>query len=410
MLALYNLIVKLYSFLIWVASFNNLKAKALVNGRKNLLSKIKSDLKDHDPKVWFHFASLGEFEQGRTVIEHLKISHPEKKIIITFFSPSGYEVRKNYPLAENVFYLPADNRFNAREFIKLINPEIAIFTKYEYWYYYFKELKKNNIPLYIISGIFRENQIFFKWYGKIYREMLHCVTHFFVQNEKSVELLDSINIKNVSLSGDTRFDRVFENAQSVKEIPLVKDFCGGSSTLVAGSTWPDDEKLLSELHSENQTWKFIIAPHEISDEKLVALENQFKDKTQRYSQLPEKGLSDKSILIIDNIGMLSALYQYGDIAYIGGGFGAGIHNTLEAAAFGIPVIFGPKYQKFAEAKDLIELDAAFTIKISDELKQVFNRLKDESERIKSGLKAKEYIKSKIGATNIILDQVFKPDN
>ncbi|RZJ97942.1 MAG: 3-deoxy-D-manno-octulosonic acid transferase, partial [Flavobacterium sp.] len=325
--------------------------------------------------IWFHFASLGEFEQGRPVLEKLRQLHPQKKIIITFFSPSGYEIRKNYSLADAIFYLPLDTKKNAKRFIEIVNPEMAIFTKYEFWYYYFNELKRKEIPLYIISGIFRKEQIFFKRYGGFYRNILKCVSHFFVQNEESTLLLKSININNTTISGDTRFDRVYENAKNPKHIPEIDFFCGDSPILICGSTWPDDEKLIAELPAKYPDWKFIIAPHEVHESHIQIIESLFPE-TVRFSELKSKRTTDSSILIIDNIGMLSALYQYGRFAYIGGGFGAGIHNTLEAAAFGLPVIFGPKFSKFQEAKDLIEIGAAKSISSADELIASFDYFKD----------------------------------
>jgi 3-deoxy-D-manno-octulosonic-acid transferase len=408
MLVLYDLAIKIYSSLIWLAAFNNSKAKAWISGRKNLLQYIEKEIKDTSPKIWFHFASLGEFEQGRSVIENLKKDHPDKKIVITFFSPSGYEIRKNYALADYVFYLPVDSKQNAKTFIELINPEIAIFTKYEYWYYYFKELKNKNIPLYIISAIFREQQPFFKWYGKLHREMLFCVTRFFVQNRQSLDLLSSLNLTNATLSGDTRFDRVYKNAQKPKQISEIEDFCGNSPVLIAGSSWLPDEKLLTALPSKYPDWKFIIAPHEIGANRIQEIEELFPGSI-RFSNL-QLPTSNNQTLIIDNIGMLSSLYQYAEIAYIGGGFGAGIHNTLEAAAFGLPVIFGPNYKKFKEAHDLINLGAAFSINNSQQLLARVEGLQEKGYRDSCGLKAKEYVENQTGATRIILKHILDQKN
>ncbi|WP_026896842.1 3-deoxy-D-manno-octulosonic acid transferase [Daejeonella oryzae] len=405
MLLLYNLVIKFYNAAIWLASFTNPKAKAWITGRKNLLEIIKSQVKNRNPSVWFHFASLGEFEQGRSVIENLKNDYPDKKIIITFFSPSGYQIRNNYALADHVFYLPVDSKKNAKTFIDLINPEIAVFTKYEYWYYYFSELSHQNIPIYVISAIFRKEQPFFKWYGKLHKRMLACVSHFFVQNQQSLDLLQSLKIKNATLSGDTRFDRVYENSTSGKEISLIKSYCENRFTLIAGSTWPHDENLLADIVRQNPEWKYIIAPHEITEEKIRRIEGLFP-KTIRLSKLPEIDQTAIPVLIIDNIGMLSSLYQYAQIAYIGGGFGAGIHNTLEAAAFGIPVIFGPNYKKFKEAHDLIKVGAAFSVNDSSQLIQVIEKLKNKTIRENSGLRAKEYVQNQTGATRIILNHIY----
>ena len=415
MLVLYDLAIKIYSFLIWLAAFNNSKAKAWLRGRKNLLQYIEKEIEDTCPKIWFHFASLGEFEQGRSLVENLKKDNPDKKIILTFFSPSGYEIRKNYASADYVFYLPVDSKRNAKNFIELVNPEIAIFTKYEYWYYYFKELKSKDIPLYIISAIFREQQPFFKWYGKLHRKMLFYVTHFFVQNQQSLDLLKSLTIKNATLSGDTRFDRVYENALKPNHIPKIQSFCENSPVLIAGSSWLPDEKLLAALPSKYPGWKFIIAPHEVGENRLQEIEELFSGSI-RFSNLSEGVLLDQTqnsklkFLIIDNMGMLSSLYQYAKIAYVGGGFGAGIHNTLEAAAFGLPVIFGPNYSKFKEAHDLINLDAAFSINNSQQLLQKVDGLQEESYRNSCGLKAREYVENRRGATRIILKYISHQSN
>jgi 3-deoxy-D-manno-octulosonic-acid transferase len=406
MLLLYNLGIRLYSVLIQFAYLNSFKARAWIDGRKNIFSRIEAEILPGRQHIWFHFASLGEFEQGRPVLEKMRQMKPESRILITFFSPSGYEIRKDTPLADHVFYLPIDTKANAERFIKLINPSLAIFTKYEYWYYYFTELRSREIPLYIISGIFRKSQPFFKWYGSLHREMLKCVTYFFVQNQESSLLLSELEIKNVAVSGDTRFDRVVQNARSAKDLKEVQDFCSQDNIFIAGSTWPEDEKLIAELTDEMPGWKFIIAPHEISADKLQSLEKRLKGKSLRYSQLIAEDRRDKketcSVVIIDNIGMLSSLYQYGDIAYIGGGFGAGIHNTLEAAAFGLPVIFGPNYEKFKEASDLIELGAAFSIADYGELKLIVKQLMDEESRNHSGDKARKYVETNTGATDLIM--------
>jgi len=350
---LYIIGIWAYTLLIKLFSLFNPKAKLFIKGRKNIFNIIAQKINPAEKHIWFHFASLGEFEQGRPVLEKIKNLYPAKKIIITFFSPSGYEIRKNYALAD-VFYLPIDTPGNAKRFISSINPEMAIFTKYEFWHFYFKELKDQGIPLYVISGIFRESQAFFKWYGNFYRNILKSVTYFFVQNKESENLLKSIGLNNVTISGDTRFDRVYENAQSPKALPLIESFIGNSPTLICGSTWPEDEKILSALSEKYPNWKFIIAPHEIHESHIESIEKQFSVNNVRFSIFSSSNQTpnaEHQTLIVDNIGMLSSLYQYGKVAYIGGGFGIGIHNTLEAAAFGLPVIFGPKYDKFQEAKD-----------------------------------------------------------
>ena len=405
MLFLYNLGIRLYQLLIQLACLKSAKARFFVNGRKDLFDRLAAAITPGQKHIWFHFASLGEFEQGRPVLEEMRKRRPESPILMTFFSPSGYEVRKNYPLADHIFYLPVDTRRNAEKFIRLVNPELVIFTKYEYWYHYFTELKQRDIPLYVVSAIFRKEQPFFKWYGSLHRAMLKCVTYFFVQNEESLLLLDELGHKNAAKSGDTRFDRVYENAQYPKKIDLIESFCAGSKVIIAGSTWLPDEKMLSRFQELYPGWKLIIAPHEIGESRIQEIEGLFPESI-RYSALTQA--SDQPTLIIDNIGMLSALYQYGDIAYIGGGFGAGIHNTLEAAAFSLPVIFGPNYHKFQEAKDLIRLGAAFPVNGSEDLKSVSKDLITDSYRLEAGTKATHYVKANTGATNMIVEHITLP--
>lgn len=399
---LYNFSLLIYNLLLQLFALFNPKARLFVEGRKNIFNKINSKLKNTSPPIWFHFASLGEFEQGRPLLEKIKSIQPETPILITFFSPSGYEIRKNYPLADAIFYLPIDHPGNAKKFVELVKPKMAIFTKYEFWPNYFKELAGQHIPLFIVSGIFRSGQIFFKSYGTFYRNVLKQVTHFFVQNKDSLLLLQSIGLNNVSVSGDTRFDRVYENAQHPKNLPTIKEFCGNSNVLVAGSTWPEDEQLLATLATQFPDWKFIIAPHEIHSKHIEDISKLFPN-SRKFSTLNKQHIEgDTKILIIDNIGMLSSLYQYGKIAYIGGGFGVGIHNTLEAAAFGLPVVFGPNYNKFQEAKDLISIGAAKSISNSEELVLAFEYFNQNE----SGIIARNYVAEKKGATEMILNKIF----
>ncbi len=401
MLFLYDLGIRLYRFLVLLASLKNKKAAAWINGRKDLLTHIASQIDRNKTHVWFHFASVGEFEQGRPVLEEMKKRYPDISIVITFFSPSGYEVRKDYKVADHVFYLPLDTRKNAEEFIRMVRPSIAVFTKYEYWYHYFEELHRKNIPLFIVSGIFRKDQPFFKWYGGLHRKMLQMVSHFFVQNEISKTLLSSLGLTNVSVTGDTRFDRVVKNMNQVPRISTVEDFCAGCQVFIAGSTWHDDEVLIASLAKAYPDWKFIIAPHEVDLRHIAEIKKLFPDSTT-LSEI-KKGKINTQVLIIDNIGTLSSLYQYGDVAYIGGGFGVGIHNTQEASAFSLPVIFGPNYQKFQEAADLIEKGASFSINNAQELEQQMSILQNQETRETLGRIAKEYITSKAGATSIILE-------
>ena len=411
MLFLYNTGIYLYTLFIRIVSFNNKKAAAWINGRKGLLELIEKNLDKSKRYTWFHFASLGEFEQGSPVLEQLKSENPELPIVITFFSPSGYEIRKNYALADYVFYLPVDTKTNAVEFIRLLNPTIAIFTKYEYWYHYFEELSKNNIPLYVISGRFRKEQIFFKWYGGLHRKILSKVSHFFVQNQISSDLLKDIGYNNVTVNGDTRFDRVIFNASNAKEIKIIADFTDGNNVFIGGSTWPEDEKLIAKLLENYPEWKFILAPHEVKPERINEIAALFPNSV-RYSEIKNlqvvpdethKQHSNFRVLIIDNIGLLSSAYQYGDIAYVGGGFGAGIHNTLEASTFGLSVIFGPNYQKFPEAIELISIGAAYSIRNYNDLADTMATLKSDSKREAVSKDASDYVKSRAGATQKILD-------
>ena len=400
---LYKAVIQLYFYLIYFASFFNTKAKLWIVGRKVKIQPLNGH------SIWFHFASLGEFEQGRPVLEQIKATYIDCKIIITFFSPSGFEVKKNTTLADAVYYLPLDTAKNAREFMDAINPKFAVFTKYEYWYYFFKEAHMREIPVYVISGIFREGQIFFKWYGWLNRQILNFVSWFFVQDANSATLLKSLGIEKVSVSGDTRFDRVWENAQNPKTIGPIADFKNQHKVFIAGSTWPPDEKLIAALPKRFTNWKFIIVPHEVGEEKLKNIELLFSGfKTLRFSLIAklQTPISDFQVLIIDNIGMLSSLYQYGDIAYIGGGFGVGIHNTLEAAAFGLPVVFGPNYGKFNEACQLIKIQAAFSINNNEDLLNIIEKLLNEPTVYQETCeKALNFVKENIDATSLIVEKI-----
>ncbi|GAA4097239.1 3-deoxy-D-manno-octulosonic acid transferase [Mucilaginibacter panaciglaebae] len=404
MLLLYNTGLRIYYLLILLFSAFNKKAALWIKGRQNIIFTT------FEKSIWFHFASLGEFEQGRPVLEQVRKQQPGAKIVVTFFSPSGYEIRKNTPLADAVYYLPLDTEANARRFINAINPAVVIFTKYEYWYHFFKQLNNRQIPLYIISGIFRPGQLFFKWYGSLHRKILGFVTHFFVQDEQSKQLLQTVNITNVTISGDTRFDRVWANAQNPKALPQIEDFKGGQKVFIAGSTWPADEQLIAKLISQHPRWKFIIAPHEIGEDKINHLVSLLPEGSYiRHSQIQShisNLIQAAQVLIIDNIGMLSSLYQYGDIAYIGGGFGAGIHNTLEAAAFGLPVVFGPNYSRFKEARDLIAIGAGFSVNDQASLKiTAYNLMHDQSFCADAGYKAKQYVAHNIGVTEKIIAEI-----
>ncbi|MBI5218172.1 MAG: polysaccharide pyruvyl transferase family protein [Bacteroidia bacterium] len=409
MAIIYNTFLRFYYFAILFASIFNKKAKLFIAGRKNLFDKIKSRVNSTEKTAWFHAASLGEFEQGRPVIEAFKKKYPDFKILVTFFSPSGYEIRKNYQGADHIFYLPFDFPCNARKFIDIINPRIVFFIKYEYWYNYLCLLHRKKTPIFIFSSNFREGQVFFKWYGHFFRNVLKLFNHIFVQNERSQKLLYSIGINNVTISGDTRFDRVYEIAKQAKQIPLIEKFKQNNFTVIAGSTWEKDEELLVKYINPlpgSKTIKFIIAPHEIKPANIDRIYSSVKKKVLKFSGADETRVENCDVMIIDNIGMLSSLYKYGDIAYIGGGFGRGIHNTLEAATFSNPVMFGPNYHKFQEAKDLVENNAAFVIEEYDALKSTIDSFYDDPALLKkSSDAAREYVEKNRGGTSIIMKHV-----
>lgn len=402
--------IRIYGLLISVLSLFNDKARKWREGRRGLLDRVAREVDASKRSIWFHFASLGEFEQGRPVLERLRALKPDRTFIITFYSPSGYEIRKNTPLADHVFYLPEDTPRNAFRFIELINPELAIFTKYEYWPFFFRELGTRQIPLYVISAIFRPGQVYFKWYGGFFRNTLKQVTHFFTQNRESVMMLSRLGINKATLAGDTRFDRVVDLPQNRLSIAEAKDFSTGHRVLVAGSTWPADEELLAGLHQHFPDWKLIIAPHEIHEDRIRSVMKLFPQAI-RFSAVRDPGLPatkpDPSVLIIDNIGMLSSLYGYGRIAYVGGGFGAGIHNTLEAATYGIPVIFGPNYHKFKEADDLIARGAGFSVEQLPDVTRVFGALQQEESLKTAGDAARQYVLEHAGATIIIIKHLIE---
>ena len=380
-----------------------------MRGRKNWRRQLQSKIDKNNQYLWFHCASLGEFEQGRPLIEEIKRQHPEYKIVLTFFSPSGYEIRKNYAMADVILYLPVDTPENARDFINTVRPQKTFFIKYEYWYHYISELRKQNLPFYMVSAIFRENQYFFKntLWGNWYRKLLLKVDHFFVQNEKSAQLLESISINNYSLAGDTRFDRVAEIAASVKTIQAVENFKQNHQLVIAGSTWKPDEELLVEFINNHPGIRFIIAPHEVSQNNINRIQQMLKNKAILYSKWGNTENREFQVLIIDSIGILSSVYQYGTLAYIGGGFGIGIHNILEAATFGLPVVFGPNHKKFQEANDLIKHGGAISISNQTELDHaLLGWLQDKNTIEKAGKICKNYIAKNTGATQLIINKVF----
>ena len=407
MAILYNFLIYLYYLAILIAALFNRKAKQWIRGRRNIFLNLSKSFNDNIPVILFHAASLGEFEQGRPVIEACRKKFPSHKILLTFFSPSGYEVRKNYEGADYVFYLPLDFRKNANSFINIVKPERVFFIKYEYWYNYLNTLKSKGIPVYILSANFRPSQYFFKWYGSWFRKMLKGIDHIFLQNEVSENLLKEFNITNCSVSGDTRFDRVYEAARNKKPFPAVEGFCGKAKILLMGSSWPGDEVLLYKiLNDKIPDIKVIIAPHEVHDSHIRDIRDKLQKPSLIYSELNQENITNAEVLIIDTVGILLHLYQYTTVAYIGGGFGKGIHNILEAAAFGKPVIFGPNFQKFHEASELIRLGGAFSIKNHIELKNHLLDLLSNPEHYKKASKTcNDYIIQQKGATDRIFSEL-----
>lgn len=401
----YNLGIALFDLAVSLAAPFSKRAALLVKGRKTVWDTLGGVSLEGDV-IWVHCASLGEFEQGRPLIEAIRKKNPSYKIVLSFYSPSGYEVRKNYKEADVVCYLPSDTRANAKRFISTVNPRMVFFVKYEYWYNYFRELKEVGTPLYLVSAIFRKDQIFFKWYGGWFRKILNNVKCFYIQDEKSAALLDGIGIKAYIVAGDTRFDRVAAIAAAANPIPVVENFATGAKVLVAGSTWPADEQIIaSYINNSAKDVKLIIAPHMVDESHIQQLERRFALPVCRYTKVKGEIGADVRVLIIDTIGLLSAIYRYGSVAYLGGGFGKGIHNTLEAATYGMPVIFGPRHHKFKEAIDLKEKGAGFSINDSVEFGNLMERLWDDENKDylkKSGEAALEYVQSMCGATEEIL--------
>jgi 3-deoxy-D-manno-octulosonic-acid transferase len=401
---IYEISIRLYYLIILLVSPFNPKARLWLSGRRRIFKRLAVVIDKDKPLVWFHASSLGEFEQGRPVMEAFRKKNPEHKILLTFYSPSGYEIRKNYPVADYIFYLPLDTRRNAKKFVRLANPQWVVFIKYDFWYNFLAQLSKRGIRTYLISASFRNNQAFFKPYGFWYKKLLCFFNHLFVQDEQSVRLLSSININNVTLSGDTRFDRVIQIAAESKPIEFVEKFIHGRFTIICGSTWGKDEDLLAQyVNSTNLNTCFIIAPHEIHSSRIRELQDKIHRRSLLLSQFKNDSNTDSEVLIIDNIGMLSSLYRYGQVAYIGGGFGAGIHNILEAAVYGIPVVFGPKYDKFREARELIADGGAFTVSSYNEFEELFLTFqKDNSRLMKASDAARKYVEKNVGSTDKIL--------
>lgn len=409
---MYNLIVYLYGFVAKIFAFFNPKAKLWIEGRTGFFDKFSENVtllkSENEPIIWFHCASLGEFEQGRPLIERIKNDYPNYKIVLTFFSPSGYEVRKQYAYADLIIYLPLDTPNNAKKFIEILQPNIVFWVKYEFWKNYLKALSNRNIPVFLISAIFRENHFFFSPFGKFHRKTLNYFTHTFLQNENSAIHLKSIDYTNTSVVGDTRLDRVLAIANTPKRLALIEAFAQQSDKpiFICGSTWQPDEAIISRYINENKAhlpFKFIIAPHEIKKEKINDLESNISIPTIRYSNATLENITNFEVLIIDNIGMLSTLYRYGKLAYVGGALGSGLHNTLEPIVFSLPVIFGEKYQKFEEAIYLVDKKGGFSIKNYEEFCAVVKQLEDEVFYKKSAIIAKKYVLDNRGATDKIMN-------
>ena len=405
---LYNISIVLYYIVVAFVSLWDKKAKQWIVGRKDIFKRMAEVISPEDKVVWIHAASLGEFEQGRPVIEKIREQQPEYKFLVTFYSPSGYEIRKNYAGADYIFYLPIDTPGNAKKFLDVAHPEIAIIVKYEFWLNLLSVLKRRGVRTYLISAIFRRNSIFFRSYGSIWRQALDSFEQMFVQNEESKELLHEIGFDNVVVAGDTRFDRVAEIARNVKKVPIVERFKGDSPLFVAGSTWGPDEEILQTLINDNPQIKFVVAPHEMENSRIERIIAQTKGGAVRYTLCNEESdFSKTQVLILDTIGILSSVYGYATWSYIGGGFGVGIHNTLEAATFGLPIAFGPNYQKFKEARDMVALGAATKVESAEDLSAWFAPLRDDKSALqRAGSAAKSYTQRNQGATSLIMKIVF----
>ena len=423
---MYNLIFYIFEFGVFIASFFNDKVRKMWRGERDAFRYLKQHVEPGADYAWFHAASLGEFEQGRPIIEEYRKVYPEKKILLTFFSPSGYEVRKDYELADLVCYLPIDTPTNALRFLRTVRPSVAFFIKYEFWYNYIHILRHRGVPVYSVSSIFRPNQVFFRWYGRTYAHVLKCFTHFFVQNEQSKQLLATIGIHNVDVTGDTRFDRVATIAHQSKEIPAVATFAGSHRSprvneeespsfqggvrgrlFIAGSSWLPDEKIFLQYFNQHRDWKLILAPHVIAESHIEMIMQLLQGRrVLRYSQLTAgdlQALADAEVLIIDCFGLLSSIYKYGDVAYVGGGFGAGIHNLPEAAVWNLPVIFGPNNHKFQEAQELKACQGGFEITDYDSFAAVMDRFISDPDYLRTASAAAgNYVQSQSGATEKLL--------
>lgn len=404
----YDLIMSLYAGLIRLVGWKYEKARLWSEGRRNLAQRMRNEIDPSARIVWVHVASLGEFEQGRPIIEEIRRQHPEYKILLTFFSPSGYEIRKNYAGADYIFYLPIDTRRNVRQFLDIAHPEIVIIVKYEFWLNMLSELRRRQIRTFIVSSIFRRNSVFFRPYGGAWRTALETFEVLFVQNKESKELLADLGFDNVAVTGDTRFDRVAEIARSARKVELIERFKGDRPVFIAGSSWGPDEELLIPLMNDNPNLKFIIAPHEMEESRIARLLQETRGGAVRYTQCNETtDFGHTQLLVLDTVGLLASVYGTATWGYIGGGFGVGIHNTLEAATFGLPIVFGPNYKKFKEACDLISLGAARSIQNYEELAAWFAPLRDDAARLAEASRtARDYTQRHQGATRQIISTIF----
>ncbi len=410
MLFLYNLLILLASTALHLIALFNSKIKLFLDGRATVFQTLEQKINTTDKTIWFHAASLGEYEQGLPVIEKIKEKYPHHKIVLTFFSPSGYEVRKNNPIADVTVYLPLDTKKNAQRFISIVHPELVFFIKYEFWINYLAVLEKQKTPTYLISGIFREKQMFFKWYGGFYRKALNAFTYFFVQNESSKKLLLQLGKTNVAVSGDTRFDRVASILEKDNTLDFISNFKHNQTTIVIGSSWPKDEALLVDyINTTPFPVKFIIAPHNIKAEQIEQLKKNISRKTVLFSEREGKNLSEYDVFIIDTVGILTKIYSYADIAYVGGGFGnPGVHNLLEPATFGLPIVIGPNYSHFAEATALVNIGGCFPIATATEMQRVFDDLiQDQAYRNEKGHICGTFVLMNKGATNSIMQKIVK---
>ncbi|SNZ01121.1 3-deoxy-D-manno-octulosonic acid transferase [Flagellimonas pacifica] len=405
--ALYNILLHFSWIVLHIVALFNTKINLFVKGRKQTIALLGKNPAAGKKVIWMHVASLGEYEQGLPILEKLRTNYPSHKIILTFFSPSGYEVKKDTPYADMVLYLPMDTKYNAKSFLEYVNPEMAIFVKYEIWPNYLHELKRRNIPTLLVSAIFSQRQVFFKWYGRFMRNSLKTFSHFFVQNENSKELLTSIGFNNTTISGDTRFDRVSKIMAQDNQLDFMSHFKNNTFCVVAGSTWPEDEEVLIDyINSSETSLKFVIAPHNIKQPHIDTLKNKVTKKSICYSGISDKNLCDFDVIIIDTIGLLTKIYSYADVAYVGGGFATGLHNTLEPATFGIPVIIGPKFKKFKEAEDLVNKKGIQVVTNQFDFENLMNQFVVDSDfRKKTGLINSTYVTENKGATGLIFDHI-----